>query len=93
MTSRKAALSRTDRLTAPTTVRPSQDSVPLGPPGTRPRDGFMPNTPHAAAGQQIEPPPSDACAIATTPLATATAVPPLEPPALWPWCQGLRVRP
>ena len=42
---------------------------------------------------RIEPPPSLACAIGTRPPATAAADPPLEPPAVWPSLQGLRVAP
>ena len=49
--------------------------------GTRPRDGLSPNSPHAADGMRIDPPPSFPCAIGTMPDATAAADPPLEPPA------------
>ncbi len=42
---------------------------------------------------RIEPPPSLACAIGTIPAATAAAEPPLEPPAVRPVSQGLRVGP
>ena len=40
----------------------------------------MPTTPHWAAGQRIEPPVSVPSAPAARPAATATALPPLEPP-------------
>ena len=63
----RAAQSRTERVTTWLTVSPNQPSVAFGPTGTRPRDGFSPNSPHAAAGQRIDPPPSDACATGTTP--------------------------
>jgi hypothetical protein len=39
------------------------------------------------------PPPSDACAIATMPAATAAALPPLEPPLVREVSHGLRVAP
>ena len=42
---------------------------------------------------RIEPPPSVACAIGTTPAATNAADPPDEPPALRDGSQGLRVAP
>src|SRR5882724_7411154 len=49
--------------------------------------------PHSAAGWRIEPPvslPSDPAAM---PAATATALPPLEPPAVRVGSQGLRIGP
>ncbi|CAB5025592.1 unannotated protein [freshwater metagenome] len=42
---------------------------------------------------RIDPPPSFACAMGTTPAATSAAEPPLDPPADRPRCQGLRVAP
>ena len=42
---------------------------------------------------RIDPPPSDACAIASSPSATAAAAPPEEPPLLWAGSNGLRVGP
>ena len=42
--------------------------------------GFNPTIPQQEAGTRIDPPPSDAEAIATIPDATAAAEPPLEPP-------------
>src|SRR5699024_3841074 len=68
-------------------------SVIFGPQGTRPRPGFKPNRPQAAAGIRIEPPPSLAPAIGTTPAATNAAEPPEEPPGVCSTCQGLRVAP
>ena len=38
--------------------------------GNRPRDGFSPTSPLHDAGIRIDPPPSLACAIGTTPAAT-----------------------
>jgi hypothetical protein len=38
---------------------------------TRPRVGFIPTRPHAAAGIRIDPPPSDPVAQGTIPAATA----------------------
>ena len=61
--------------------------------GTSPRLGFMPNTPHIAAGQVIEPPVSLPIAIAIMSAATAAADPPLEPPTVRVGSQGLRVSP
>src|SRR5687767_1480693 len=49
----------------------------LGPPaGIRPSDGLNPVSPQTAAGMRIEPPPSDAVAMGTSPAATAAALPP-----------------
>ncbi len=42
---------------------------------------------------RIEPPPSEADAIGTSPAATAAALPPLEPPGLRCGSHGLRVTP
>jgi hypothetical protein len=44
-----------------------------------------------AAGIRIDPPPSLACAIGSTPLATSAAAPPEEPPVECSGLQGLRV--
>ena len=60
---------------------------------TRPRCGFRPNSPQHALGIRIEPPPSPPMPAGTIPLATAAAVPPLEPPGERPVSQGLRVSP
>ena len=54
---------------------------------------FSPTTPLQAAGIRVEPPPSVATASGAIPLATATAAPPLEPPAQRSARQALRVRP
>lgn len=47
--------------------------------GTRPRVVLSPTRPHHAAGSRVEPPPSLAWAIGTSPAATAAADPPLLP--------------
>src|SRR5579872_6641364 len=47
--------------------------------------------PQAPAGIRIEPPPSVACEIGSTPAATITAVPADEPFDVWPTSHGLRV--
>ncbi len=65
----------------------------IGEVDTRPRVGFSPKRPHDADGMRIEPPPSPPMPTATIPAATATAVPPDEPPGVRVGSQGLRVRP
>jgi len=47
---------------------------------TRPCEGFSPQRPVKEDGMRIEPPPSAPCAIGTSPVATAYAEPPDEPP-------------
>ena len=42
---------------------------------------------------RMEPPPSEACAAGASPAATAAAEPPLDPPAVYCACHGLRVGP
>src|SRR5262249_15224771 len=54
------------------------------------RDVFSPTNPQQAAGIRIEPPPSLPCAIGCKPVATATAAPPLDPPAVCARVHGLR---
>src|SRR3954453_12280658 len=81
MASRAAAVSRTERVTTPSIVAPAQPSPMSGPWLTRARVGLRPTSPHSDAGMRIEPPPSLACAIGTSPAATAAADPPLAPPA------------
>ena len=61
--------------------------------GTRPIDCFRPTTPLQAAGIRVEPPPSVAMPIGASPVATATAAPPLDPPLVRSGCHALRVRP
>ena len=59
----------------------------------RPKLGLRPTIPDNAAGIRIEPPASEPSAIGTQPVATATAEPPDEPPAVQFEFQGLRVGP
>src|SRR4029453_18980341 len=49
--------------------------------GTRPNVGFRPTSPQKLAGMRIEPAPSEPIASGPSPAATATAPPPVEPPA------------
>src|SRR5580698_836056 len=87
-----AALSRTERVAACSTVNPPQPS-PSGATEMRPRDGLNPKRPQHDAGMRIEPPPSLACAAGTMPAATADAAPPEEPPHVRPKFHGLSVGP
>ena len=82
-------MSATVRLTTPAVVSPGPGTM-SGPGLIRPRLGFSPTRPQAEAGIRIEPPPSEAWAIGTTPAATAAAAPPLEPPALRRRSHGVR---
>jgi hypothetical protein len=59
----------------------------------RPRLGLMPNSPLMLAGMRMEPPPSLPCANGTIPAATATAAPPLDPPASRDGSHGQRAGP
>src|SRR3954463_14146011 len=61
--------------------------------GTRPADGRMPTIPQKLAGMRSDPPRSVPSAIAIMPVASPTAPPPVEPPALFAGFHGLRVRP
>src|SRR5699024_9805142 len=67
--------SRANSIAAPCQFLPTP-----GPTGVRPRVGFNPTSPLNEAGIRMEPPPSLAPAIGTTPDATSAAAPPLEPP-------------
>ncbi|CAH0259655.1 hypothetical protein SRABI128_03110 [Microbacterium sp. Bi128] len=78
--SSSSAASAAVRAMGPFTARPSGESKPE-PIGRRPRDGFSPTTPTVADGMRIDPPPSDPIAAGSSPAATATAAPPLDPPA------------
>src|SRR5580704_6370316 len=89
--SKRAALSRTERATQWHTESPS--SLTPGASGLRPRLILSPNNPQHDDGMRIDPPPSLAVAIGTSPAATAAAAPPLEPPGEWAGFQGLRVAP
>src|SRR6202789_2947072 len=72
----------------PTGIRRSSASS-----GNLPRDGLRPTIPLQAAGIRIEPPPSLACAIGTTPAATKAAEPDDDAPAVWSVFHGLRTAP
>src|SRR5436190_4853585 len=61
--------------------------------GTRPNEGFSPESPVADDGMRIEPPPSDPVAMGTIPAARAADVPPDEPPGVRSRSHGLRVIP
>lgn len=87
------AVSRTVQLSTPLALAPSQLRPLVGPQETRLVDGFRPNRPQNEAGMRIEPPPSLAPAMGTTPAATAAAAPPEEPPGVRVVSQGLRVGP
>src|SRR3954452_15901733 len=80
-TSSSAAASRTVRASGPAVPRPT-GSPYIGPPLTRPREGFTPNSPQQLAGIRMDPPPSEPWATGTRPAATAAAAPPEEPPAI-----------
>ena len=54
---------------------------------------MKPYTPHSAAGCRTEPPVSLPRLTGEMPAATATALPPEEPPGTRPVSQGLRVGP
>ena len=85
-------MSRTLRVSKPITLIPFQccsSGIRL----IRPRCGFSPKRRQLEAGIRIEPAPSEAVAAATSPAATAAALPPLEPPGLRSVFQGLRVTP
>src|ERR671937_1073607 len=61
--------------------------------GTLPKVGLNPTIPTNAAGILIEPPPSVPTARVAMPSATATALPPLDPPAVRVASHGLVVMP
>jgi hypothetical protein len=58
--------------------------------GSSPRRGRSPHTPHSEAGIRIEPAVSVPRAPSAPPVATATAEPPLDPPAMRSESHGLR---
>ena len=86
-------MSRTVRESTKCTAQPRSGSCEMGPQVTRPRVGFRPTTPQAAAGMRIEPPPSEPVATGTMPAPTTAPAPPLEPPAMCSRLQGEHVRP
>jgi len=90
-TSSTSAASATDRANGPKALHPRQCSAAPPGSGTTPGVGLKPTIPQAAAGTRSDPPPSDPSATAAIPVATATALPPLEPPGVRPGDHGLRV--
>ncbi len=79
-TSRARATSAIRCAIGPLVDSPSHPGGWAPPPGTRPRLGFMPESPQQAEGMRMEPPPSDPVASGTMPAASAAAAPPEEPP-------------
>jgi hypothetical protein len=73
-------VSRTERVTTPSVTRLIGIRLPFALGTIRPRPGLSPTSPQAAAGMRMEPPPSLACAMGTTPAATRAAAPPEEAP-------------
>ena len=61
--------------------------------GIVPTDALKPKQPHQDAGIRIDPPPSDPSPIRIMPSATAAALPPEEPPELYPGLNGVEVGP
>jgi hypothetical protein len=60
---------------------------------TRPGDGRSPTTEQYVPGRRSDPPWSVPCASHTSPVASATAPPPVEPPQVSDVFHGLCVRP
>src|SRR5690606_21489088 len=61
--------------------------------GTRPGDGRKPTTPHTAAGIRKDPPVSEPVQIGSMSVASATAEPPDDPPAMRLGLNGFPVAP
>src|ERR1700747_3369100 len=91
--SNAAAASRTVRTSTPSSQSPCQNSAWAGPSAAPPRELLAPPSPQKKPGIRTDPPASLPCAIPTMPEATATAAPPLDPPAIRAVFQGLRVAP
>src|SRR5215468_10816446 len=89
--STNAAVSRTVRVWQPWIDTSPVRSEAAGAIENTPRDTLRPILPQAPAGIRIEPPPSVACEIGTTPAATIAAVPADEPLVVCPTSHGLRV--
>ena len=77
--STKAAVSRTVRVWQPWIDTSPDRSDRFGAIENTPRDTFRPILPFTPAGMRIEPPPSVACEIGSTPAATIAPVPAEEP--------------
>ena len=75
-------MSRTVRVTTPSTLMRLMYSLWASGLGTRPRVAFSPTSPQNDAGMRVEPPPSDDMLMGVIPAATAAAEPPDEPPGV-----------
>ena len=85
------AASRTERVIGPATA--TDEKLPNGHCGTRPKLGLKPTTPHQAAGMRIEPPASVPICSGPKCAAAAAPAPEEEPPGVRIRSQGLRVMP
>src|SRR5579864_858543 len=90
--SRKSARSATLRAMGPCTAS-GLHRLPTVPRVTLPGDGRSPTIEQWLPGPRSEPPWSLPCASQTSPVASDTAPPPVEPPQVSEVFQGLRVRP
>ena len=88
-----AAVSRTERVTTPSATTRTGCSLASLSVGIRSRVGLRPTSPLTAAGIRIDPPPSLAWAIGTTPAATIAAAPADEAPAVCAGFHGQRTGP
>ena len=80
-TSRAVVTSVMRRAMGPLVERSIQPGAAVPPPGTRPSEGFMPESPQQADGIRMDPPPSEPVARGTMPAASAAAAPPRTRPA------------
>jgi hypothetical protein len=92
MASSISATSGTLRAIGPSTHRSSKAGKP-SPRGTTPGLGRSPTIPQKLAGMRKDPPRQEPLASHTSPVASAAAAPPEEPPALRVKFHGLRVIP
>src|ERR1700733_3695109 len=92
MASRNSARSGTLRAIGPCTDSGDHKLFDV-PRVTRPGDGRNPTTEQYVAGRRSDPPWSVPCASHTSPVANATAPPPVDPPHVSDVFHGLRVRP
>ena len=92
-TSRAVTTSERRRASGPFVDRFCQSGGSGPPLGTRPSEGFIPDSPQHDDGMRIEPPPSDPVAKGTIPEAMAAALPPDDPPGVCSRFQGFRVWP
>ena len=92
-TSSAATTSDSRRAIGPLVDNSCQSGAWPPPEGTRPSDGFIPDSPQHDDGIRIDPPPSEPVANGTIPAAIAAALPPEDPPGEWSRFHGLRVAP